>query len=164
MKQCDHSLCNINLCNKRKHNTGYWNKLRRDWNNAVEPEGWILPQLFVARQMFTISKAPFTWRKLKEFSFPNPPSRVTLFDGSVSLVAKPTLLYINTFGHPFLCLSYCVETSQAQFPSLRKGKMETDAHGKCLNYLKKHNVANISFSILPRVPVIRERTFVLVMG
>ena len=83
--------------------------------------------------MFTSSKAPFTWRKVKGLpSFPNYPERANFSyislqnltnclhekqkdrwvrrvnclagspssDSSVSLLARPTLLYINTFDHP----------------------------------------------------------------
>ena len=129
MEQCDHSLCNISLYSQRKYNTGYWNKLSRDWNNAVVPKGWILPQLLVARQMFTSGKAPFTCRKVKAFSFPNYPdlanfsyislqnltnrfhekqkfgwlririSRVTLFDGSVSECQPPNQAKFTLHQH-----------------------------------------------------------------
>ena len=46
---------------------------------------------------------------------------------------------------PFFSLSDCAETSQAHFPTLRKGKMEKDAHGKCLNYLKNMMYDMLSF-------------------
>ena len=46
---------------------------------------------------------------------------------------------------PFFSFSDFVETSQAHFPTLRKGKMEKDAHGKCLNYLKNTMYDILSF-------------------
>ena len=42
----------------------------------------------------------------------------------------------DVFPLPFLSPSDCAKTSQAHFPTLKEGKMEKDAHGKCLNYLK----------------------------
>ena len=45
----------------------------------------------------------------------------------------------------FLSVSHCAETSQAHFSTLRKGKMDKDAHGKCLNYLKNIMYDMLSF-------------------
>ena len=117
MKQSDHSSYNnslFGLCNQR-------NQRKTQFETTL--------RLFQVRQMFTSSKAPFTWRKVKGLpSYPNYPERANFsyislqnltnclrekqkdgwvrrvtclagsppFDGSVSLLAKPTLLMIST--------------------------------------------------------------------
>ena len=54
---------------------------------------------------------------------------------------------------PFLSLSDCAETSQAHFPTPRKGKMEKDAHGKCIRYFRIFRVFRYSTIPLHRTAI-----------